>query len=206
MITSIGNTLFRARPDQKWGGIIGLASLLHSWHWVLFKFTSDEWAWPWIPKRDRGLCRPGGKRHNCKNPSETYFKLKRAYPHLFANVLRSWKSTLRDKFLTSLIFVTKEMGRIPPAFNQNIWSFVMQCALYKYNNNIFHIIPQHSIWNCKSANFLSEHQRISGPLIIKFFNELLQKQSLFHCNAEGHQGILMLCRGPTNFDLSQKET
>ena len=58
----------------------------------------------------------------------------------------------------------------------------------------------------KVLNFRSEHQRISGPLIIKFFNELLQKQSLFHCNAEGHQGILMLCRGPTNFDLSQKET
>ena len=36
--TSIGHTLFQTRPDQE-RGIIGQASLLLGWHWVLFSFT-----------------------------------------------------------------------------------------------------------------------------------------------------------------------
>ena len=34
-IASMSDYLFQTRPDHEWG-IIGQASLLHSWHWVLF--------------------------------------------------------------------------------------------------------------------------------------------------------------------------
>ena len=34
VITSIDDTLLLTRSDQEWG-VIGQASLLHSWHWVL---------------------------------------------------------------------------------------------------------------------------------------------------------------------------
>ena len=41
VITSIGDTLFQTRPDQEWG-IIGQASLLHGWHWVLSFYDSFD--------------------------------------------------------------------------------------------------------------------------------------------------------------------
>ena len=39
VITSIGDTHFQTRPDSEWA-IIGQASLLQSWHWVLCSFVS----------------------------------------------------------------------------------------------------------------------------------------------------------------------
>ena len=39
VITSIGDTPFQTRPDAEWA-MIGQASLLHSWHWVLCSFGS----------------------------------------------------------------------------------------------------------------------------------------------------------------------
>ena len=39
VITSIGDTHFQTRPDTEWA-IIGQASLLQSWHWVLCSFVS----------------------------------------------------------------------------------------------------------------------------------------------------------------------
>ena len=73
-------------------------------------------------------------------------------------------------------------------------SRALLCALYKCNNNIFHIIPQHSICNCKYDFIFIGTSKNFRTRIIKFFNELSQKQSLFHCNVQRHQGILMLCR------------
>ena len=85
-------------------------------------------------------------------------------------------------------------------------SGALLCALYKCNNNIFHIIPQHSICNCKYDFIFIGTSKNFRTRIIKFFNELFQKQSLFHCNAQRHQGILMLCRqSPKKLILCKKK-
>ena len=87
-------------------------------------------------------------------------------------------------------------------------SGALLCALYKCNNNIFHIIPKHSFCNCKYDFIFIRTSKNFRTRIIKFFNELFQKQSLFHCNAQRHHGIFMLCRESSTkkIDIAQKET
>ena len=92
--------------------------------------------------------------------------------------------------------ISKSTQKIVEQYPQQLikMSGALLCALYKCNNNIFHIIPQHSICNCKYDFIFIGTSKNFRTRIIKFFNELFQKQSLFHCNAQRHQGILMLCR------------
>ena len=74
--------------------------------------------------------------------------------------------------------ISKSTQKIGEQYPQQLikMSRALLCALYKCNNNIFHIIPQHSICDCKYDFIFVGTSKNFRTRIIKFFNELFQSK------------------------------